>query len=89
MFWASVDTMVMSNDTFMIICAWCKKVEREGTLPASHSCCADCLAKIDADVDAITREFDDDGQRLANRDWDGVDLSPADCSPVLGSDPRD
>lgn len=34
------------------ICAWCSRVMREGTLPASHGMCPACSAKMHAELDA-------------------------------------
>lgn len=28
------------------ICAWCNKVTREGSLPASHGCCPECVEMV-------------------------------------------
>lgn len=76
------------QEQIMVICAWCKKIEKPGTLPASHGICDECAAKLQEEIDEIV-EHDDHGQRLANRDWAVVDSSIADCSPVVDVDSRD
>ncbi len=33
-----------------IICAWCRKVMQEGTLPASHGICDECALGLATEI---------------------------------------
>lgn len=39
------------TDRLKAVCAWCKKVVREGPEPISHTICAECKRKIDEEID--------------------------------------
>ena len=34
----------------MTVCAWCRIVMREGSLPISHGMCLDCQAVVEGDA---------------------------------------
>lgn len=48
----------IGRDAVKIICAWCGKVLREGTLPASHGICRECKRAMQAEADAVVEAMD-------------------------------